>query len=328
MIRSTPVLSTVWRHCLVVGLLLIPAAASGGGYVPLHGRDVPEAELKYINDLPVLRLEGTPAEMGNWRRADRAGGEVSYRLSKELLSLIGWQQEWSKLIELGLSMRGQFPKAHLAELESYAQAAQLPRDVLMGPSQMVDSYGAMSSVRRCWSTRHALPRRACLAIVPTISRSRQAAQVYARHRYRPTNNMPLSGDLSGFVRLLVGDERRRAGDRGARGLFRATNFCVRRRRRAVSITFRGHFEECTTIDEAEALFRSMKRTTRLNLAVCDRHWMRRAGVHAEDRGARRGEEGICACANHFGKELGDVHLVVPLSDAQPQSLPACLADGP
>jgi hypothetical protein len=54
------------QHLLVFGLLLIPvatalAAASFRYTEAKHGKD----ELKYINDLPVLIVSGTPEEIGD-----------------------------------------------------------------------------------------------------------------------------------------------------------------------------------------------------------------------------------------------------------------------
>jgi isopenicillin-N N-acyltransferase like protein len=66
------------------------------------------------------------------------------------------------------------------------------------------------------------------------------------------------------------------------------------------LTFRRVLEECTTVAEAEKLLREAKRTTYLNLAVCDA-----AGAGAvfeltpKSVGVRRADDGLCGCTNHF-----------------------------
>jgi hypothetical protein len=63
--------------------------------------------------------------------------------------------------------------------------------------------------------------------------------------------------------------------------------------------YRGILEECSTIEEAEKLLRSMNRTTSMNLAVCDR---RRGGVlemTTKTVVLRGANEGLCPCTNHF-----------------------------
>ena len=73
----------------------------------------------------------------------------------------------------------------------------------------------------------------------------------------------------------------------------------------VEMCFRRMLEECTTLDEAEKLLRSVKPSTMCNLAICDtqtaavleitsRHVVRRAAV-----------DSLCSCTNHFrSPELG------------------------
>jgi predicted choloylglycine hydrolase len=68
------------------------------------------------------------------------------------------------------------------------------------------------------------------------------------------------------------------------------------------LAFRRILEECATVEEAEQLLRSIPRTTRLNLAVCDRRCGAVVEFTPKTLVVRRGEDGICACANHFCSE--------------------------
>ena len=53
------------------------------------------------------------------------------------------------------------------------------------------------------------------------------------------------------------------------------------------------------MEEAEKLLRSSERTTKLNLAVCDREDAGVLEMTPKTVAFRRGEDGVCACTNHF-----------------------------
>ena len=53
------------------------------------------------------------------------------------------------------------------------------------------------------------------------------------------------------------------------------------------------------IEEAEKLLRATKRTTMLNLAVCDRNSGAVLEMTPRNVVLRRGEDGLCACTNRF-----------------------------
>jgi isopenicillin-N N-acyltransferase like protein len=58
-------------------------------------------------------------------------------------------------------------------------------------------------------------------------------------------------------------------------------------------------EECTTVEEAEALIRSVPRTTLHNLAVCDRQQAVVLEITPNSVERRNAEQGLCLCTNHF-----------------------------
>ena len=63
--------------------------------------------------------------------------------------------------------------------------------------------------------------------------------------------------------------------------------------------FRQALEECTTIEEVEKLLARNSRTTFFSLALCDRNGGAVLEVTPKMIFLRRGENGICACTNHF-----------------------------
>lgn len=67
----------------------------------------------------------------------------------------------------------------------------------------------------------------------------------------------------------------------------------------LAIVFRRILEECTTVAEAEALLRSEKATTWMNLSVCDPNDSAVFEITPARVGRRDPEEGVLACTNHF-----------------------------
>ena len=66
-----------------------------------------------------------------------------------------------------------------------------------------------------------------------------------------------------------------------------------------ALCFRRILEECTTIEEASKLLRSMKRTTCVNLAICDLKTAAVFEITPKNLFVRSSENGLCLCTNHF-----------------------------
>jgi len=58
-------------------------------------------------------------------------------------------------------------------------------------------------------------------------------------------------------------------------------------------------EECSTVEEAEKLLRSTRRTTMNNLAIADRYGGAIFETTPKSVVVRQPVDGICACTNHF-----------------------------
>lgn len=311
--RSTPRFFVVWRRCLIIGLLLSPAVAYGEEAFRYTEGTYKKAELKYINELPVLCLEGTPEEMGQQAAAmvtPAAKFLVDY--PKELLAVIGHQDQWPRLIQQGQSMVSQFPADHLAEMKAFTHTSQLSQDLVFGVNTMVDSYrGAVN----------------CSSLLIDPNRSATGGPLFGRNLdyfslgklykytlvmvYRPKDKHAFASvTFPGLFGCLSG-----MNDAGlalaVHEVFFARDGSPMFDPQGVPylLAFRRILEECTTVEEAEKLLRSMKRTTRLNLAVCDRKGGAVLEFTPQTVVLRRGEDGICACANHFcSKELATVIL--------------------
>jgi isopenicillin-N N-acyltransferase like protein len=67
----------------------------------------------------------------------------------------------------------------------------------------------------------------------------------------------------------------------------------------LAMVFRRILEECTTVAEAEALLRTEKPTTWMNLAVCDRDDSAVFEITPAHISRRGPDDGVLACTNHF-----------------------------
>jgi predicted choloylglycine hydrolase len=65
------------------------------------------------------------------------------------------------------------------------------------------------------------------------------------------------------------------------------------------LCYRRVLEECETVEEAAALLTSLKRTTWMNLAVCDRRGGAVLEITPKSVEVRRAGDGMLPCTNHF-----------------------------
>src|SRR5262249_8408877 len=122
--RSSPI-------ALVLFLFCVPAARSAEPFrfpEAKHGK----GELKYIDGLPVLTVEGTPAEIGEqigMLACKSASGLVTYL--KKLLKSSGLELAVPLLVKTADSMLKQFPPDHLEELQTLIKTAKVERDLIV-----------------------------------------------------------------------------------------------------------------------------------------------------------------------------------------------------
>jgi predicted choloylglycine hydrolase len=75
------------------------------------------------------------------------------------------------------------------------------------------------------------------------------------------------------------------------------------------LAFRRIMEECTTVDEAEKFLLNLRRTSTINLTVCDKKGGKIFEITPKNVKARPADKGLGMCTNHFrSKELAtDMH---------------------
>jgi len=261
-----------------------------------------KAELKYANGLPVLTLEGTPEQIG--AQTGKLCKEPLKKLtgfSKDFLKALGFGKRWPQLVEVSKSMVPQFPPDHLKELEAMVKQPGLDREQAIVGNTFAD----ISKIASCSALLVEAKRSATGGPLfgrnldyPTLGflQKYSLVTIYrpkGKHAFASIGFPGLVGVLSGMndAGLAIAALEVRASKDGS----------VKFDPKGVPYTmsYRRILEECTTIDQAEKLLRSIKRTTRNNLAVCDKKGVAVFEITPDNIVVRRGEKGLCPCTNHF-----------------------------
>ncbi len=261
------------------------------------------AELRYINDVPVLTVGGSPEEIG-------AGvGAVALKPSSRILSfprqLLDAEKAgdaWPLFVRVGKGMVKQFPADYRVEMDAVARSAGADRDSVTVANTFFD----LKSTFACSALMAEGPPQAATGGVlfgrnldyPSLGYIHEHTLVTV---YRPTGKHAFAsvgfpgivGVLSGMndaglcvAVLEVYDAKEGEPHFNPKGVPYA--LCNRRL-----------LEECTTIAEAKKLLESMPRTTLLNLAVADRTSSAVFEVTPKQVALRQSVRGVCTCTNHF-----------------------------
>src|SRR5438128_2621648 len=267
-----------------------------------HGK----GELKYEKGVPVLRVEGSPEEIGEQiavlalkpakRILDYPGNLLERLDIKGLLPI---------LAIAGEGMLAHFPPDHHQELESIVKAGIDRNPVVLG--------NTMFDVKKLF---------ACSALVVTGDRSETGGVLLGRnldfpslgyvHEYSlvtvyhsPGKRSFVSVGFPGLVGCLSG-----MNDAGlCLGVLEICHVKNGEKRFDASgipfaLCYRRILEECKTVEEAEKLLRSMKRTTLTSLAISDPKRAAVFEITPQSVVVRRPEDGIWSWTNHFcTKEL-------------------------
>jgi hypothetical protein len=308
---------------LLLGLVLLGILGSAGAKVAAGRSDsgtqtgfrFPEAkhgkgELKYVNSVPVLTVAGTPEEMGTQI------GVLALKPLNDELNLDEFIRQLLKAnrLELGLplltaatnALFQRFPESDRRELEAMARAAGVKRDILVTINTAIDLYN--------------LPGCSCLLVGP--ERSATGKPLFGRNLDHP----PL-GHLHKFSLVIVYQRRGKApfasitfpglivGFSGMNraglclatdGMYSTADGSPRFSPLGTPIfaSVRRILEDCTTVAETEKWLRTHPATTWIGLVVCDRAGGTVFEITSKNVIARRPQDGICSCTNHFvSKEL-------------------------
>jgi len=290
------------RYGLVlVGFLLAwPAVAADKRYA--EGK-AGKGELKYVNGVPVLTLEGTPEEIGT------QFGELALKPAKKPLigrvdsymKQVGWETAFPTMVKFSPVVFGSFPKGNQVELTAAAKTADVDKNLLTALNAIPDfaKMGGCSTLvvgpaRSAtgaplfgrlldWPPFEELPEHTAVVVFRAPGKRAVAAVTF------PVLLGVLSGMNDAGLSLSI-NEIYAAKDGSKSPNLNGT---------PMLFLFRKILEECATVEEAEKVLKAHGRTTWFCLTVCDpkggcvfettpRNVIRRDGV-----------KDICCCTNHF-----------------------------
>ncbi len=279
-----------------------PRAASAAEPFTFEPATHGQGSLSRIGSVPVLVVRGTPAEMG-----DQLGALLAAPLAQlaarqaDLLGGFGLQAAPAVLLKVGTLMASQFPADHLAELKAASKSSGVSYDFLLLGNVLYD----FSKIGGCSVLMVDRQHSASGEILfgrnmdfPTFGFLDRCSLLViyvpnGKHAFASVTFPGFFGCISGMndAGLAIAQlEVNEAKDGSTRFTPAGT---------PLALCFRRVLEECETVDQAEKLLGSLKRTSMCNLAICDRRETAVLEITTQSIVRRRAEGGYCACTNHF-----------------------------
>lgn len=286
---------------LLLALVWVHATCSQEPFSYPEGKSG-RGRLAYRQGLPVLEVAGTPAEMG--RQVAELALKPAVRIldyPRDFLKQVHLEMTWPLVAAATRPLLNNFPQHHRRELEGIAATIEHHRDHLIAANTMFDVLRGLG----------------CSTLIVDGSRSATKGPLFGRNLdfptlgylqeyslvtvYRPSGKRTfVSVGFPGCIGVLSGMndagltlavlEVNESKDDSRKFDFQGTPY---------ALCFRKILEECATVDEAERLLRGMRRTTWLNLAVCDRRKAAVFEITPKTIAVRLSSAGITPCTNHF-----------------------------
>jgi hypothetical protein len=295
---------------LVFAVLPISSARAGEPFRFPEAR-YGQGELKYRNGLPLLMVEGTPEQIG--AQVAALVGKPSARLlnyPKEVLSHFAtpavMKLMWPGLVKQGQRLLDNFPPAYRAEFEAMVKVGGLERELLMMGNTAFDMKKDLNALFGCSAV--IVEARRSLTGKPIFGRNMDHFPLGYLHQYslvtvyRPRGKHAFAGvGYAGMVGCISGINdagltlaalETTGAPEGEGPIFNPDGV-------PFALCYRRVLEECTTIPEAEAMLRGMKRTTTNNLSICDLQGSAVFEITPSRIIVRRSENSLSICTNHF-----------------------------
>jgi len=305
----------------VASLLLLAFALPAFAQTPAHPFKEGthgKGELKIVQGVPVLTVQGKPAEIG-----EQIGVLVGKNSPNPTPVLLQFLKEvklggtYDVLKVFSLKLKGGMPADHLAEMESLAKTGGYEFDMLM----LINSLYDLSSGMGC-STFIAEPERSATKApifgrnfdwLPSKGLPQQSMVIVykpeGKHAFASVTLAPIAGAISGMndaglcctinaIALAKSKDKAKFDWDGTPTL----------------LLFRRVLEECTTIDEAKKLIENSKRTTSACLTLCDVNGGAVFEITPKSVEVRKPDNGATCCTNHFLTEALGVGKECPRLD--------------
>ncbi len=264
-------------------------------------RKIDNAELRYIGDVPIAILSGTPEQIGRQHAIlmkEAIPGALA--LPKRFADELGVGVLWPLVTQAGKTLMLNAPQRDQQELAAMAEQSGVDAGTIAVANTLLE-----------------LRRMGCSTLIVEPSRSATGGPLLGRNF-----DFPTLGELHQYSLLSIyRPEGRRPfasiGFPGLVGVFSGMNDAglavatldveqsadgspkFESKGTPLAMVFRRILEECATVDEAEKLLKSEKATTWMNLSVCDRDRGAVFEITPKNIARRNGESGFVRCTNHF-----------------------------
>ena len=263
-----------------------------------HGK----GELKYVNRIPVLFLQGTPEEMGE-QHGVLLGGQIEpfIELPQKVLNYFQAAPLWPAVVMTGNRLAKNLEPHHQKELAKFIEKSKLDKDKITVANSILE-------LRRMGG---------CSTFVVPGNKSKTGDPIFGRnfdfptlgtiHKYslivvaRPKGKRSyVSVSFPGLLGVISG-----MNDSGLTiatlDVYQSNDGSPPLNINGSPMTFcyRRILEECKDVPEAIALMKKMKATTWMNLTICDRKESAVLEITPKNVIVRRSKTGFLSCTNHF-----------------------------
>ncbi|HEY1785224.1 MAG TPA: C45 family peptidase [Pirellulales bacterium] len=261
-----------------------------------------EGSLVMVGNVPVVVVRGTPEQMGEQLGALTAGPLADIAARQEaIMAGFGLPAKSPLLSSFGGVLAMRIPPNHLAELKATAKSSGVKYDFLVLGNVVYDvaKIGGCSALmvdgQHSATGQIAFGRNMDFPTFGFLDRVGLVV-VYrgeGKHALASITFPGFLGCISGMndAGLAVAQlEVNEASDGSPRFDPAGT---------PLAFCFRRVLEECATVDEAEKLLGTIRRTSMCNMAICDPTTMAVLEITTKSVVRRPAEQGFCACTNHF-----------------------------
>lgn len=284
---------------------VVPLVARGEETKPYPEAKHGKGELRYVNGLPVLVVQGTPEEIGE------QFGILAVKHATPLLNAapaymkkIGLEKSYPLMLRASGLLINSFPEAQRKEIEAAAKASGVEKNLVT----MTNAFPDLMKIGGCstlivepdrsktksvifgrlldWPPFEGVPEHSLVVIV----------RAEKKHACALVTIPPILGCISGMndVGLCISmNEIRESKDQSSKIDFAGTPTLA---------LMRKVLEECTTVDQAEKMIKDSKRMIWCCMTVCDAKGGCILEVTPKNVIRRNGNQGLCCCTNHFRTE--------------------------
>lgn len=259
-------------------------------------------KLRYINNIPVLEVQGSPEQMG-----DAIGKYVvknapkATKYPRDVLSHFGVEFMWIVFAKAGQRMANFFPKDYTKELNAMATASGISKEDLIVGNTLFDLKKVV----------------ACSGVTIEPANSSTGGMLFGRNLdypslgyinqytlvtvYKPENKKAFAAiGFPGLIGCLSGMNQ----DGLCLAIHEVIDIKTGQKKFnyngiPYAMCYRQLLEECSTVDQAYELLNKLPRTSTTNLLIADRKRSAVFEVTPDKVIERKSKDGVAVCCNHF-----------------------------